>query len=64
MGPYGMSLPSSKPIAGRGRKKKFAAGGASGEPTPIVAAGGEVVIPPEKIAERFECLGDLRPVHS
>lgn len=57
LGPYGMSLPSSKGIRSRG-KKRFAEGGAA--PTDIVAAGGEIVIPPDRITDRF---GDLDRGH-
>jgi hypothetical protein len=41
------------------RRSKFAEGGAT-EDVPIVAAGGEIVIPPEAIIERF---GDLENGH-
>lgn len=64
LGPYG-----SKPTKLRGtkvsvphldlRRSKFAEGGAT-EDVPIVAAGGEIVIPPEAILERF---GDLEKGH-
>jgi hypothetical protein len=64
MGPYG-----STPTALRGsgvsspklnlRRAKFASGGES-KSIPIVAAGGEIVISPEKIMERF---GDLNKGH-
>jgi hypothetical protein len=64
LGPYG-----STPTKLRGskvsvphldlRSSKFAAGGAT-EDVPIVAAGGEIVIPPESIIERF---GDLEKGH-
>jgi len=64
LGPYG-----SKPTKLRGtkvqvphldfRSSKFADGGAT-EDVPIVAAGGEIVIPPEAIIERF---GDLEKGH-
>jgi len=60
MGPYGMA-----PMALRGsgvraprlnlRAGKFARGG-HGKPTPIIAAGGEIVISPERIIERFGSL--------
>lgn len=40
---------------------KRAAGGATGKPVEIVAAGGEVVIPPEKIVKKF---GDLDKGHA
>jgi hypothetical protein len=51
MGPYG-SEPARKPRADGGSVEK---------PIEIVAAGGEVVIPPEKITERF---GDLDRGHA
>lgn len=52
MGPYG-----SAPGAARAmHKRKFAEGGDVGEPTPIVAAGGEMIIPPDKIMEKFGSL--------
>jgi len=64
LGPYG-----SKPTKLRGtkvsvphldfRSSKFADGGTT-EDIPIVAAGGEIVIPPEAIIERF---GDLEKGH-
>jgi len=64
LGPYG-----SKPTKLRGtkvsvphldlRSSKFADGGAT-EDVPIVAAGGEIVLPPEAIIERF---GDLEKGH-
>lgn len=64
MGPYG-----STPTKLRGtkvsvphldlRRSKFADGGAT-EDVPIVAAGGEIAIPPEAIIERF---GDLEKGH-
>lgn len=56
MGPYGTQAP--KMAAGRGlpRARMRAKGGRDGgsgigEPTPVVVAGGEFVIPPEKVAE-------------
>jgi hypothetical protein len=67
MGPYG-----SAPMAGHGIKAHIpsinlkppttpkARGGGTGEPTPIIAAGGEIVIPPEKIIQKF---GDLDHGH-
>lgn len=42
MGPYGAS-----------RAGRFAEGGAAGAPVSIIAAGGEIAIPPDKIAEKF-----------
>lgn len=59
MGPYGMTLANAKP-RGQKMRKKFAEGGGIGKPTPIVAAGGEIVIPPDKIMDRF---GDLDKGH-
>jgi hypothetical protein len=59
MGPYGMALGASR--ARPSRKKKFAEGGETeGAPTDIIAAGGEIVIPPDRIAQRF---GDLDHGH-
>lgn len=61
MGPYG-STPTA--LHGTGAHvphlKMKAHGGEVGKPTPIVAAGGEIVIPPHKIIERF---GDLDHGH-
>lgn len=66
MGPYGTSL-GGMHAAGKapgahlnltpkapapGKPPKFAQGG-HGKPTPIIAAGGEIVIPPEKIIAHF-----------
>jgi hypothetical protein len=60
MGPYGMPLSAAR-VAKPSRRKKFAEGGEpGGEPTDIVAAGGEIVIPPDRIAQRF---GDLDHGH-
>lgn len=59
MGPYGSALGTAKPIRS-GMKRKFAEGGDVGQPTPIVAAGGEMIIPPDKIMDRF---GDLDRGH-
>jgi hypothetical protein len=58
MGPYGAAMPKGK----RAHLPKFghAKGGGvedHGEPTPINAAGGEFVIPPEKILEWMESNG-------
>lgn len=50
MGPYGMKLPSS-----HAHGRKFADGGVT-KPTDIIAAGGEIVIPPDKIADKFGSL--------
>lgn len=64
MGPYGSSpsaLKGSKVSVPRLnlRSSKFVEGGTA-EPTDIIAAGGEIVIPPDKIAGRF---GDLDRGH-
>lgn len=68
MGPFGTS-PGGARRAAAPRPGKLnlspklkAAGGAAahGKPTPIVAAGGEIVIPPHKIIEKF---GDLDHGH-
>lgn len=59
MGPYGAALTSIKP-GKRVGKAKFASGGSHGKPTPIIAAGGEIVLPPDRIAHRF---GDLDRGH-
>jgi len=64
MGPYGTT---PMPLRGTGvraprlnlRAGKFAQGG-HGKPTDIIAAGGELVIPPHKIVERF---GNLEKGH-
>lgn len=62
MGPYGSGSmpitrgkgpPAAPKIAGLGR----AAGGNVGEPTPVAIAGGEFVIPPEKILEWMHSSG-------
>lgn len=56
MGPYGGAAGATKKMAPHipHVSVRAARGGTSGDkPTPIVAAGGEIVIPPEKIAERF-----------
>lgn len=58
MGPYGMAIGNVRPS--RRMRKKFAAGGGIGKPTPIIAAGGEMIIPPEKIMEHY---GDLDKGH-
>lgn len=60
MGPYGTALPSVKGGGGGRGRKKFAEGGVAHDPTPIIAAGGEVVVPPEAIAARF---GDVDRGH-
>ena len=48
IGPYGTNMPK---IGVPRRPGKFAEGGAVGEPNPIMAAGGEFVIEPERVAE-------------
>lgn len=63
MGPFG--TPASPMHAGRAPQPRLrgrAAGGAAGagKPTPIIAAGGEMVIPPDKIIAKF---GDLQKGH-
>jgi hypothetical protein len=71
MGPYGtsqMPMHAARPqIPHLGNltpkpPKLSARGGAehAGKPTPIIAAGGEIVIPPEKIIQKF---GDLKHGH-
>jgi hypothetical protein len=62
MGPYGTSLGGVKGIGSNIPKLRGKAGGGETEsgPTDIIAAGGEIVIPPEKITERF---GDLAGGH-
>lgn len=62
MGPYGTSLGglrSAKPAAARlnlrMKPPKFEQGGKS-KHVPIIAAGGEIVIPPDKIVDRFGAL--------
>lgn len=59
MGPYG-SAPG-KVSMGRGAPRARAKGGGVGEPTPVVVAGGEFVIPPEKVAELGG--GDIKHGH-
>lgn len=61
MGPYGMptgGMHGIKPSVPHLRMKTQ--GGAHTKATPIIAAGGEIVIPPDKIVERF---GDLDHGH-
>ena len=70
MGPYGsQQMPMHQGMAPHPRLNLTpktvnmqARGGAShaGQPTPIIAAGGEIVIPPEKIIQKF---GDLKNGH-
>lgn len=61
MGPYGTA-----PVSGKGIKANAphlsmkADGGEVDEGTPIIAAGGEIVIPPDKIKEKF---GDIDKGH-
>lgn len=67
MGPYGSTMGALKQakapgaahlnLVSKGAKLHFAHGGA----VPIVAAGGEIIIPPEKIIERY---GDLKKGHA
>ena len=73
MGPYGTSLGGlhgagksagahlnlTPKAPSAGKPPKLARGG-HGHPTPIIVAGGEIVIPPEKIIDRF---GDLDHGH-
>lgn len=60
-GPYGTALANAKPRGLKTKKAKmFADGGGIGKPTPIVAAGGEIVLSPEQIIGRF---GDLDKGH-
>jgi hypothetical protein len=64
MGPYGTSPSSitpSKANKWRTARTGRAEGGATETPTDIIAAGGEIVIPPEAIIERF---GDLDKGHA
>jgi len=57
-GPYGMGIQRSKAprignrmtSLGKRNKRGFAEGGDTGQPTPIVAAGGEYVVHPETVA--------------
>ena len=71
MGPYGTALTGMRGVktnaphlnlSARGGKNRFSARGGSQDDghTPIIAAGGEIVIPPDKIKERF---GDLEHGH-
>ena len=68
MGPYGTTAIPTRALKSQGAHlnltpkppKLSASGGSHGQPTPIIAAGGEIVIPPEKIMERF---GDLDKGH-
>jgi hypothetical protein len=62
MGPYGATqMPMHQGMAphphlnlAAGKPPKLSArGGGAGKPTPIIAAGGEIVIPPEKIIQKF-----------
>lgn len=66
LGPYGSqptplhSIKAGAPRInlGQGKQFKHASGGAAGhgKPTPIIAAGGEIVIPPHAIIDRFGSL--------
>lgn len=69
LGPYGSALGGIKGTSAPGiktsvnsKKLKFADGGETDDaaPVPIIAAGGEIVIPPEAIKDRF---GDLDHGH-
>lgn len=69
MGPYGSAgtpnhaIKATVPhlnLTPKAPKTKFADGGGENKSTPIIAAGGEIVIPPHKIIERF---GDLEKGH-
>lgn len=63
MGPYGTSPSSLKPSKAnkwRTARTGRADGGATEAPTDIIAAGGEIIIPPEAIIDRF---GDLDKGH-
>lgn len=65
MGPFGMQgggMHAARPMQPRLNMKMKAAGGElhAGKPTPIVAAGGEFVIPPEAIIRKF---GNLKKGH-
>lgn len=60
MGPYGMALSASHGARAPRKRAKFASGGSEGSTTPIIAAGGEIVIPPDRIVDRF---GDLERGH-
>lgn len=59
MGPYGSTQMKASGMRAP-KQKRFAEGGSAGAPTDIVAAGGEIVIPPESISARF---GDLEQGH-
>lgn len=66
LGPYGMPAGGVRGIKANVPHLRMKADGGEtddeggGQGTPIIAAGGEIVIPPEKIAERF---GDLDKGH-
>jgi len=67
MGPYGTNPMPLKGMRAQGAHLSLKAtahradgGKTEGDETPIIAAGGEIVIPPEKIIERF---GDLDKGH-
>src|SRR6266446_3137571 len=64
-GPYGMNLGRGKGGSRIGKRKSslgFAKGGEVGQPTPIVAAGGEYTIHPETVANLGN--GDMELGHS
>jgi hypothetical protein len=69
-GPYGMGIPRSKgprlgartSSLGKPNKRGFAEGGDTGQPTPIVAAGGEYMVHPETVAALGN--GDMDLGHS
>lgn len=72
MGPYGSAGAGAMhgikpPVQRMGMRPmsptppKFASGGASGEPIKIIAAGGEFVVPPHKLIEKF---GSLKKGHA
>ena len=69
-GPYGMGIARSKAprignrmtSLGKMNKRGFADGGNTGQPTPIVAAGGEYMVHPETVAALGN--GDMELGHS
>ena len=62
LGPYGTDAPKAPAAAPRGmRRRPFANGGSTGD-VDIVTAGGEMVIPPEKVLEIGE--GDMAEGHA
>ncbi len=57
MGPYGMPTGGMRGIKGTAPHMRMKTqGGAHTKSTPIIAAGGEIVIPPDKIVDRFGSL--------